>query len=56
MRKGWVTRFAGDLFYLANAERKWWLMPLFLLLLILSLLMVFAALTGPLAPFIYPIL
>lgn len=55
-RRGWVRRFVSDLFALARAEKKWWLMPLLLLLLVIAALMVAAALSGPLAPFIYPLL
>lgn len=46
----------SDLFEMAKAEKKWWLMPLLILLLVLAGLMVAASLAGPLAPFIYPLL
>lgn len=53
---GSLRRLIGDLFVLAGAEKKWWLMPLVVLLLVIAGLMVAAALTGPLAPFLYPLL
>lgn len=55
-RRGWFRRFVSDLFVMARTEKKWWLLPLLLLLLVVAGLMVAAALTGPLAPFIYPLL
>lgn len=35
-------------------ERKWWMIPLLLVLLLLGFLMVFAS-SSPLAPFLYPL-
>lgn len=55
-RKGWFRRLVSDLFELAGAEKKWWLLPLVVLLLAIVGLTVAAALAGPLAPFIYPLL
>jgi hypothetical protein len=55
-RRGWFRRFVSDLFVMARTEKKWWLLPLLLLVLAVAGLMVAAALTGPLAPFIYPLL
>ncbi|GMV23325.1 MAG: hypothetical protein AMXMBFR57_32740 [Acidimicrobiia bacterium] len=55
-RQGALRRFATDLFGMARAEKKWWLMPLLILLLVLAGLLVAASLAGPLAPFIYPLL
>lgn len=55
-RVGWFRRLFSDLFTLARTDRKWWLLPLLLTLVVITLLMLFAALTGPLAPFIYPLL
>jgi hypothetical protein len=53
---GGLRRLVSDLFSMARAEKKWWLLPMVLLLLVITLLMVGAALTGPLAPFLYPLL
>ncbi len=36
-------------------EKKWWLLPFILVLLVVGALMVFAG-SSPLAPFIYPLL
>jgi Family of unknown function (DUF5989) len=55
-RTGWFRRLLGDLFFTTQRERKWWLLPLILLVLILAGLIVFAVALGPLAPFIYPLL
>lgn len=55
-RQGWLRRLLADLFAMARTEKKWWLLPLLLLLLVIAGLMVAAALSGPLAPFIYPLL
>jgi cell division protein FtsW (lipid II flippase) len=35
-------------------EKKWWLFPLILILLVLGLLLVFSA-SSPLAPLLYPL-
>ncbi len=35
-------------------EKKWWLLPLVLILLVLGVLLVFSA-ASPLAPFLYPL-
>jgi hypothetical protein len=55
-RKGWLRRLLGDILFVAKRDKKWWLLPLIALLLILAALLVFAAVAGPLAPFIYPLL
>lgn len=55
-RAGWLGRLVSDLFEMAKTEKKWWLLPLLILLLAIAGLMVAAALSGPLAPFIYPLL
>ena len=42
-------------FYLfIKQEKKWWLVPLITVLLIVGALLVFAS-TSPLAPFVYPL-
>ncbi len=55
-RKGWFRRLFGDVLFVAKRDRKWWVLPLIFLLLILGGLLAFAAALGPLAPFIYPLL
>jgi hypothetical protein len=55
-RRGWFARLFADILFVVRRDRKWWLLPLILLLLVLAALVVFAALSGPLAPFIYPLL
>jgi hypothetical protein len=55
-RTGWLHRLFGDLFFATRRDRKWWLLPLILLVLILAGLLLFAVTLGPIAPFIYPLL
>jgi hypothetical protein len=55
-RRGWVTRLVADTFFVAKRDKKWWILPLIVLLLILAALLALATLAGPLAPFIYPFL
>ena len=43
----------GEFLAFLKQEKKWWLLPLIALLLILGGLLVFAG-SSPLAPFIYP--
>lgn len=52
----WYRRLAVDIFFVSKRDRKWWLLPLIVLLLIFAGMLTLAALTGPLAPFIYPLL
>ncbi len=44
-----------DIFFVATRDKKWWLIPLVLFVLVIALVLVIAALAGPLAPFIYPL-
>ncbi len=55
-RSGWFRRLLSDLFFVAKRDKKWWLLPLMVLLLILGALLAFAMALGPIAPFIYPLL
>ena len=55
-RLPWYRRLATDVFYVARRDRKWWLLPLIILLLALAGLLTMASVAGPLAPFIYPLL
>ena len=55
-RRGWFQRLFADIFFVTKRDRKWWLLPLIILLLILAVITVIAALAGPLAPFVYPVL
>ncbi len=55
-RRGWLGRLFGDILFVVKRDKKWWLLPLIVLVLILALLLVFSAVVGPLAPFIYPLL
>ena len=55
-RVPWYRRLAADILFVSRRDRKWWLLPLIVLLLVLAALLTFAAAVGPLAPFIYPLL
>lgn len=55
-RVGWLRRQFSDIVYVAKRDRKWWLLPLVFLLLMLATLMLLATAAGPIAPFIYPFL
>jgi hypothetical protein len=51
--KGMWETFREFLRFLRQ-EKKWWLMPLVFILLLLGLFLVFSA-SSPLAPFLYPL-
>ncbi len=55
-RRSWFGQLFADIMFVARRDKKWWLLPLLIVLLSLGGLLVFATLTGPLAPFIYPLL
>ena len=55
-RSGWFRRLFADILFVVGRDKKWWLLPPLVLLLILAGLLAFAAMAGPLAPFIYPLL
>ena len=55
-RLPWYRRLAADVLFVARRDRKWWLLPLIILLLALAGLLTMASVAGPLAPFIYPFL
>lgn len=55
-RRGWFSRLCADIVFVAKRDQKWWLLPLVILLLGLAALLAFFTLSGPLAPFIYPLL
>ncbi len=46
------TRMLGDLWLFLRVRKKWWLMPLVIMLVLLSILMVLAH-GSALSPFIY---
>jgi len=43
-----------EFFLFIKHEKKWWLVPLILVLLLVGALLVFSA-SSPLAPFLYPL-
>ena len=44
----------GEFWLFLKQEKKWWMIPLIAVLLIVGVLIVFAS-SSPLAPFLYPI-
>jgi len=54
MRFGFVKRLIQDVFVVASREKKWWLVPMIVVSVLLAALLIVGALAGPLAPFIYP--
>jgi len=44
-----------EFFAFIRHEKKWWMIPLVLVLLLIGGLILFAGSSGPLAPFIYPL-
>lgn len=55
-RVGWLKRLLSDVLFIVARDRKWWLVPLLIVLFLLASLFFLAAGAGPLAPFIYPLL
>lgn len=45
----------ADTWFVIRRERKFWLIPLIVVLLLVVGLLVLAAAAGPLAPFLYPL-
>ena len=46
----------GDLWFVIRRERKWWLIPLIVILFGIIGLTLLAGSAGPLAPFLYPLM
>jgi hypothetical protein len=46
----------GDMWLVIRRERKFWLVPLIVVLLAVVGLLVLAGTAGPLAPFLYPLM
>ena len=47
-------KVAGELFRVLWRRKLWWMIPMFIVLLIFAILMIFMQ-GSPLAPFIYPL-
>ncbi len=45
----------GELWRFLRIRKKWWLLPILILIVLLGLLLIFAQ-TSPLAPFIYTLI
>lgn len=46
----------GDMWLVIRRDRKFWLLPLIIVLFVVIGLLVLAATSGPLAPLLYPLL
>lgn len=55
-RSSWLRRQFADVLHVVKRDKKWFYLPLLILILILAALLLSATLAGPLAPFIYPFL
>ena len=54
MRFRFFKQLIADIILVANREKKWWLVPLLVVVTLLATILIVGALAGPLAPFIYP--
>ena len=54
MRFRFFQQLIADIILAANREKKWWLVPLLVVVTLLATILIVGALAGPLAPFIYP--
>lgn len=50
-----LNRLVSDMVFASKRDKKMILLPIGILLLALTLVFVFLTMTGPLAPFIYPL-
>ena len=50
-----LKRLIVDIFFVAQRDRKWFFLPLIIVLLFLALFLIIGAIAGPLAPLIYPL-
>jgi hypothetical protein len=55
-RRGKLRGLFADVLYVISRDKKWWLLPLLIVLLVLALILAISAVAGPLAPFLYPLL
>ena len=46
----------SDMWFVIKRERKWWLIPLVIILFVVVGLMLLAGSAGPLAPLLYPLM
>lgn len=55
-RSSWLRRQFSDVLHVVKRDKKWFYLPILILILILAALLLSATAAGPLAPFIYPFL
>ncbi len=55
MKLGFLRALGADIVHVARREKKLWLVPLIIILMLVAGLLAIGPLFGPLAPFIYPL-
>lgn len=55
MKFSFWRQLLSDIVFIAKRDKKWWLVPLIVILVVVAGLMVLGTLAGPVAPFIYPL-
>lgn len=55
-RRGRKPSLIGDMWFVIKRERKWWLIPLIVVLFGIVGLMLLVGSAGPLAPLLYPLM
>lgn len=55
MKFSFLRQLFSDILFVAKRDKKWWLLPLVIILILAAGLMVLGTLAGPIAPFIYPL-
>lgn len=56
MKRSFWKELISDIFFAGKKEKKGWLIPLIIVLILLSAILVLGTALGPLAPFIYSFL
>lgn len=55
-KDGKKSSLLGDMLYVIKRDKKWWLLPLLLIIFALVALLGLVSNAGPLAPFLYPLI
>ena len=55
MNSGFVRQFCKDALQFLRRERKWWLIPLLVTVVVLAALVFFTMGSAPISPFMYPV-
>ncbi len=49
------TGLVSDIWHVIKKEKKWWILPLIIILFLITGFTILAGSAGPLAPFLYPL-